>query len=297
MSRITNQTASRMVLANIQNNARAMHRTQDQLSSGKQVRKPSDGPAQVLSALDYRSQLRRNEQLGRNILDARSWLDSADSALTHTVSDLTRARTLVVNGVNGATDAQGRFALASEIRTIAEGLVQTANTQHLGRPIFGGTTDGSVAYDATGAYQGDQGLVARTIASSVTVRVNRPGPEVFGTEGTGIEGNVFQMLHAIADALEAGDMATAQQGISAIDTATRRVETAQVEMGARTKQLDEVKARNDQLAIELKFALSEVEDTDIVESIIALQAQEMAYQGALAVTGRVIQPTLLDFLR
>ena len=297
MSRITNQTASRMVLANIQNNARTMHRTQDQLSSGKQVRKPSDGPAQVLSALDYRSQLRRNEQLSRNILDARSWLDSADSALTHTVSDLTRARTLVVNGVNAATDTQGRLALASEIRTIAEGLVQTANTQHLGRPIFGGTTAESVAYDATGAYQGDQGLVARTIASSVTVQVNRPGPDIFGAEGAGIDGNMFQMLNAVADALEAGDMATAQQGLTAIDVATRRVETTQVEMGARSKQLDEVKSRNEQLTIELKLALSEVEDTDMIESIIALQAQEMAYQGALAVTAKVLQPTLLDFLR
>jgi flagellar hook-associated protein 3 FlgL len=35
----------------------------------------------------------------------------------------------------------------------------------------------------------------------------------------------------------------------------------------------------------------------MVEAIIALQAQEMAYQGALAVTAKVIQPTLLDFLR
>ena len=299
MSRITNSTMSRAVLANIQNNARDLHKAQDQISSGKQVRKPSDGPAQVLSALDYRGQLRRNEQLGRNILDARSWLDSADSALTHSVSELTRARTLTINGVNGGNDAQGRLALAAEIRTIAEGMVQTANTEHLGRPIFGGTTAGEVAYADDGTYQGDQGLVARTIAPSVTVQVNRPGPQVFGTEDAGdpMNGNVFQMLHALADALEAGDLDTARSGIEAIDAATKRIETAQVEMGARAKQLEEVHARNEQVAIDLKFALSEVEDTDMVEAIIALQAQEMAYQGALAVTAKVVQPTLLDFLR
>ena len=299
MSRITSTTASRAVLANIQNNARDLHKAQDQISSGKQVRKPSDGPAQVLSALDYRGQLRRNEQLGRNILDARSWLDSADSALTHSVSELTRARTLTINGVNGGNDAQGRLALAAEIRTIAEGMVQTANTEHLGRPIFGGTTAGEVAYADDGTYQGDQGLVARTIAPSVTVQVNRPGPQVFGTEDAGdpMNGNVFQMLHALADALEAGDLDTARSGIEAIDAATKRIETAQVEMGARAKQLEEVHARNEQVAIDLKFALSEVEDTDMVEAIIALQAQEMAYQGALAVTAKVVQPTLLDFLR
>jgi flagellar hook-associated protein 3 FlgL len=299
MSRITNTTASRAVLANIQNNARALQQAQDKISSGKQVRKPSDGPAQVLSALDYRSQLRHNEQLGRNILDARSWLDGADSALTHSVSELTRARTQVLNGVNGASDAGARYALASEIRTIAEGLTQTANTQHLGRPLFGGTTDGAVAYDTDGTYLGDQGKVARTIAPAVTVQVNRPGPDVFGAEDAGdpMNGNVFQMLFAVADALEAGDIETARNGIDAIDAASRRIERAQVEMGARSKQLDEVNTRNQSVAIDLKFALAEVEDTDMVEAIIAVQAQEMAYQGALAVTGKVLQPTLLDFLR
>ncbi|MDZ7678962.1 MAG: flagellar hook-associated protein FlgL [Acidimicrobiales bacterium] len=299
MSRITNTTTSRAVLANIQNTARSLADAQDKISSGKQVRKPSDGPAQVLTALDHRSQIRRNEQLGRNVLDARSWLDNADSALTHSVTEMTRARTLVVNGVNGATDAQGRFALASEIRTIAEGLVQTANTKHLGRPIFGGTTGGDIAYDASGSYQGDQGKIARTIAPSVTVQVNRSGPEVFGTEDAGdpMNGNAFQMLNAVADALEAGDIETARSGLDAIDAATARIERAQVEMGARAKQLDEVHIRNEDVAIELKSALAEVEDTDMVEAIITLQAQEMAYQGALAVTAKVVQPTLLDFLR
>jgi flagellar hook-associated protein 3 FlgL len=297
MSRITNTTTSRAVLANLQNTARNLAAAQDKISSGKQVRKPSDGPAQVLSALDYRSQIRRSDQLARNILDARSWLDNADSSLTHSVNELGRGRTLVIAGLNGATDAQGRKALVSELRTIAEGLLDTANTQHLGRPIFAGTVDEARAFDESGNYLGNEGVVARTIAPSVNIQVNRPGTAVFGQSGAGLDGNVFQMLNAVADALEAGDMVTAQNGLDAIDTAIRRIETAQVEMGSRAKQLEEVAARNEHLAIELKFALAEVEDTDMVEAIIALQAQEMAYQGALAITAKVIQPTLLDFLR
>lgn len=297
MSRITNMTTSRAALANIQSTARRLATAQDQISSGKQVRKPSDGPAQVLSALDYRGQLRRSDQLARNILDARSWLDSADSALTHSVSELTRGRTLLVAGVNAGTDSQGRHALAAEIRTIADGLIATANTQHLGRPIFAGTVDSQHAYAPDGTYIGNAGVVERSIAPSVSVQVNRPGSEVFGADGVGLAGNAIQMMYAIADALDAGDLTTAQAGLDAIDAATRRIETAQVEMGARSKQLEEVSNRNEQLSIELKFALAEVEDTDMVEAIITLQAQEMAYQGALAVAAKVIQPTLLDFLR
>ena len=44
-------------------------------------------------------------------------------------------------------------------------------------------------------------------------------------------------------------------------------------------------------------ALSEVENTDLAKAIVDLQLQEVAYQAALAATARVMQPSLLDFLR
>jgi flagellar hook-associated protein 3 FlgL len=303
MNRVTATTGSRLSLANIQNAAKRLHQAQEEISSGKQVRKPSDGPAQVLSALDYRAQLRRTEQLQRNILDARSWLDNADSSLTHAVEQLTRAKTLVVGGVNGSADEGSRYAYAAELDTIAEGLVQTANTQHLGRPIFGGTSGSPIAYDDEGSFQGDMGEVRRSIAPGIDIRVNRSGPEVFGEEADvldgddPLDGNVFQMIRAVAQALRDGDMDRAQTGLQKIDAAIETMGKAQVELGSRAKQVEEVGQRNQEVTIELKYALAEVEDTDMVEAIIALQAQELAYQGALAVSAKVIQPTLLDFLR
>jgi flagellar hook-associated protein 3 FlgL len=44
-------------------------------------------------------------------------------------------------------------------------------------------------------------------------------------------------------------------------------------------------------------ALSEVENVDIAKAIVDLQMQEVAYQSALGATARVLQPSLLDFLR
>lgn len=296
MNRVTNTTASRAMLANINKNARVLTDAQVRIASGKQIQKPSDGPAQVLSALDYRGQLRRNEQLGRNAQDAGAWLDNADSALTHSVERLTRARTLVVGGINGSADAQSRRAYAAEIRAIREELVQTANTQYLGRPIFSGTADTATAYAADGTYQGNAGTVERNVAPGVAIQVNRTGPAVFG-DAAGPDGNVFQVLDDIATALESGDIAGASAGLDKIGRATDRIETAQVEMGARSKQIEEIGFRNAEVDVELKAALSEVEDVDMAEALIEVRVQEMAYQAALQVTAKVIQPTLLDFLR
>lgn len=296
MNRVTNTTASRAMLANINKNARVLTEAQVRIASGKQIQRPSDGPAQVLSALDYRSQLRRNEQLGRNAHDAGAWLDNADSALTHSVDRLTRARTLVVGGINGSADAQSRRAYAAEIRAIREELIQTANTQYLGRPIFSGTADTGTAYAADGTYQGNTGTVERNVAPGVSIQVNRAGPAVFG-DASHPDGNVFQVLADIADALEAGDIAGATAGLDKIGRSTDRIETAQVEMGARSKQIEEIGFRNAEVDVELKAALSEVEDVDMAEALIEVRVQEMAYQAALQVTAKVIQPTLLDFLR
>ena len=49
--------------------------------------------------------------------------------------------------------------------------------------------------------------------------------------------------------------------------------------------------------VTLRTALSEVENTDLPKAMVDLQMHEVAYQAALAATARVMQPSLVDFLR
>jgi flagellar hook-associated protein 3 FlgL len=43
--------------------------------------------------------------------------------------------------------------------------------------------------------------------------------------------------------------------------------------------------------------LSDVEDVDLPKTIMDMQLQQTAYQAALAASAKVIQPSLIDFLR
>jgi flagellar hook-associated protein 3 FlgL len=43
--------------------------------------------------------------------------------------------------------------------------------------------------------------------------------------------------------------------------------------------------------------LSEVEDIDLPKTITDMTLQQTAYQAALGATAKVIQPSLMDFLR
>jgi flagellar hook-associated protein 3 FlgL len=50
-------------------------------------------------------------------------------------------------------------------------------------------------------------------------------------------------------------------------------------------------------AVALAGQLSTIEDTDFVEAVLAFQTRQTVYQAALAAGAKIIQPSLLDFLR
>jgi flagellar hook-associated protein 3 FlgL len=289
---------SRRMLADIQNANRLLAQAQERMASQKQLSRASDSPTQALAAMDQRLALRRSEQFQRNASDARGWLSAADSTLTGAVDQLTRVRTLVVQGLSAASDAGARAAMAAEVGTVKESLLQTANSQYLGRPIFAGTADGTRAYDDAGTYLGDAGRVDRPVDSGVTVQVNRTGPQVFGTpSATPLDGDAFQLLDAVSVALTNGDTASLQTSLTRIDAALDRIESAQVELGARAGQVEDVLTRAQQVDIDRRQSLSELEDVDIAQAMIDVSAKQYAYQAALSVSARGMSSSLLDFLR
>jgi flagellar hook-associated protein 3 FlgL len=69
------------------------------------------------------------------------------------------------------------------------------------------------------------------------------------------------------------------------------------DVGARERRLSTAKDNLSSDVINLQQSLSDVEDVDLPQTITQLQTQQMAYQAALAATSRIIQPSLVDFLK
>jgi flagellar hook-associated protein 3 FlgL len=308
--RIAQGTPAQIMLANLMSNQRRLTDIQDEISSGKTLRRPSDGPAGVLSALDFRGQIARNEQIQRNADDAENWLSYADTSLTSAQDMMLRVREIALQGVNDSMTPEARQAIAMEIRQVRDALVQVSATRYGGRGIFTGAANETSPYQAaTGGgftfayqYRGDAATVDRTLAPGVSLRVNVTGPEVFGADDiTGTNpygGNVFQALTQMAADFDSGNVnAVRTGGLPALDAARERMGEAQSALGARARRVEDVKNRLTESNLNLKSSLSEVEDVDIAEALIELNAQQAAYEAALNATSRVIQPSLLDFLR
>lgn len=118
-----------------------------------------------------------------------------------------------------------------------------------------------------------------------------PTARVFG-------GTLFDMVMRVRDSLYMDDVEdVGSRAIGGVDLAIENVLKYRTELGARANRLDMVKARIIQDTTNMEDILSKNEDVDLAEAITNLRMLELVHRSALGVTARVIQPTLLDFLR
>jgi flagellar hook-associated protein 3 FlgL len=278
----------------LQSNQGRLGRTEQQLTSGKQISRPSDSPTGTMTAMLLRSDMRTQDQYARNAQDGVNWLNTIDTALSSANDQTQRVRDLTLQGMSagaGGSDT-ARTGIATEIDQIRDSLIGIANTRYIDRPVFGGTTDGGAAYDATGNYVGDSGTVTRTVAEGTKVRVDSPGEDVFGTGNA----KVFTVLSDISDHLK-NDPSQLSNDLDRLDTAMKGIQNAQASVGARTNRVETLQQTASDRQVDLQTQLTEVEDIDLPKTITDMTLQQTAYQAALGATAKVIQPSLMDFLR
>jgi flagellar hook-associated protein 3 FlgL len=292
--RVTDNSIHTRVLANLQRNIAKGEKIQEQLSSGKQINRPSDSPTGTVSSMQLRGETRANQQYSRNADDGLGWLGTVDQSLSSSSSLINRARDLAVKGLNtGALDAEGSAALAAEMDQINDSLIGYANTKYMDRPVFGGTTAGATAYDADGTYIGDDGVMTRTVGANSKVRVSATGPEAFGSGDT----QLFTVLKNLSDAVRSGDSAAMRDNLTKLDSASNTLKTTLSEVGARYNRIEQMKQSAQDRLLTVTSQLSDVEDVDLPKTIMEMQLQQTSYQAALAASAKVIQPSLIDFLR
>ena len=292
--RVTQQSISRTSLANVQASLARSAKLQEQMTSGKVLNRPSDSPTGTVTSLSLRSQISAQEQYAANAQDGKAWLGTLDTALQSVNDTLQRVRDLTVQASNtGSSDGKARQAIAAEITTLRDHLMGLANTTYLDRPVFGGTTAGGQAYEtSTYDYVGDSGTVSRRIDDRTRVSVGADGAAVFGSGSS----SVFALLDQLAADVTASPSALAS-GLTALDGRMGTVLNALTDVGVRTNQVEQAQTAATDKALDLRSTLSGVEDIDLPSVIIDMQLQQSTYQAALSATAKVIQPTLMDFLR
>ena len=296
--RITQRAVALTSLQGLNRNLDAVSQLQQQLTSGKQISRPSDSPIGTNRAMQTRGDQAAVAQQARNITDAQSWLDQSSSTLETMLSQTRRVRDLTVQGLNtGASSNPSQQALATEVASIRESLLALANTSTQGRPLFGGVTSTGRAYETVGptagTFIGDGSApVMRRVSDTESIRIDITGPEAFGV-GTD---DLFAVVDRIATDLVADP--TALEGhLEALDTVMQGMLSTVADVGSRATRIETLQQINSDRALSLTSQLANTEDIDMPETIMRLQMVQVGYEAALAATAKALTPSLLDYLR
>lgn len=292
ISRVTASGMTQTAMRHLQANLTELARLQEQATSQRAFAAPSDDPAAAATALGLHAEQRRNDQYARNVDDGLAWVTIADSTISASTALLGRVRDLTVQGANdGAMDATAKEAIAVELEGIRAELLTKANTRLLGRSVFAGTSN-TAAFAADYSFSGSPGAeVTRRVSDNASVRVDTDGSEVFGVGA----GSVFALVDTIVADLRSGTNVGSR--LNEIDDRLSAMLGAQGAVGTRQSQIERAKEATVQNSVSLEARRAAVEDVDSVEVLVRLQAQELVYRSALAVNARVLQPSLMDFLK
>lgn len=304
--RITNRVMNNNLLLNLNRGLTRLDRLNNQLGSKKQINVPSDDPVKAGVILRTSSSIREAEQHIRNIGSAEAWLDASDIVMKDVLSVLHRAKELAVNGSSSHLDNTARRALADEVGQLHETLRGLANSTHGGRYLFAGQkTDtepflgGDVSDTAIDSvtYHGGSGSQLElkfAIGVGVEMPVNMDAEDLFG--------DIFEVLQNLYGDLvqtnedEPGDPVSGNV-LGQLDAALDRVLEKVSELGGKQNRVELAQERLMDLKLNLTKILSEEQDLDYAEAIMELKMEEFAYRTALSVGARIIQPSLVDFLR
>lgn len=107
--------------------------------------------------------------------------------------------------------------------------------------------------------------------------------------------NVFDLLKKIVADLNDGKPVNTELGN--IDQQIDKLLAERATLGARTNRIELIKGRLENEEISVTSLMSQNEDADVAQVITNLKMQENVHRAALGAGSRIIQPTLLDFLR
>ena len=297
--RVNLETFINSTIASVQLSSFRMQKYQEKITTGKEINRASDDPAGTRKVLSLRSEGLKLEQYSKNIISSIQSLEFTTSTLNGAADFLARAQELAIQGVNGATDQEGRDAVASEINGILESMLQVANTSRMGRYIFAGTKTTTTPFEVTRnsagdisgvTYNGNREKIKYPVGPGFSSQVNQPGEEVF------MDNNLLASIISLRDNLANGAVTLALDNLGDIKDAYTDVTQFISESGAVASALEFSDNRIADTKVALQATLGDLEGADLAEIVLKLKEQEGILQAALASGMFMLNTSILDYM-
>lgn len=296
---------SQSFLSNLNKNTNNVFRYQEQLSSMKQVNRPSDDPLKVSKILDLKNEIKQNVQYKTTINDAIDFTNVQDSALASATDSLQRISALTQQAANGTYNNEDRQAIKTEIENEVESMLDSLNTNFGGRYIFGGQKsnvkpftinreDGNFSIEYSGTGDAINGNTSKEISRGVSVDLQTDGSRLFEKDGENI-GQLFNDLFTALD--DSNTDALGGDLLGRVEKFMNNTVNTRTNIGAIQNRLTAAKNRNESEYLNLETALSTNQDIDLAETYMNYSMEMLAYQASMNMGTRILQTNIMDYVR
>ncbi|WP_307892641.1 flagellar hook-associated protein FlgL [Bacillus swezeyi] len=302
--RVTQGMIAKNSLRYINSSYGKLDNLQSQISSGKKITKASDDPVVAMKSLKYNTQLSQVKQYQSNTSQAFTWLENTETNITEGIDVMAKVRELTVKAQNDTNGEEELEAIGVEIGQLKDQLIQIANAQVNGRYLFNGTNsdvtpivknaDGSYTYNFENYTSASD--VNINVSPNASLKVNANPISAFGGQSASGQ-NVFEMLNSLESALNSGSLDGMDDLLSDIDQFTEQMSAERSDIGARYNRLELINTRLSTQEETSTKVLSDNEDVELEKVITDFITQQSVHRAALSVNAKIVQPTLIDFLR
>lgn len=323
--RITNASMVRSHLYDTQNNLINMSKINQQISTGKVINTVSDDPHKAIKIMNINNEIKYTEKYNSNIDETVGWMNTTDGALESTGNLLNEIKETILKVGNGTYSQNEMKSLNADINEKIKQLADTLNSTYGGKYLFGGSSvddapitvienpDGTVklefSKDKNGQTIPNTDDLKADISSGINIDYNISVGEILNIkDGNGNTVNLLDEINNLSTLMNDianGDEQTAAKAKETllndtkgkIDTLFDHVVNERTSLGVRVSTAEKIKELNDEDILNIQDVLSKTQDTDVVEKFIELKSAEMIYQASIQVGAKLIQPTILDYIR
>ena len=293
-------------LANLQLLEQQMAQTQEQVSSGYQVNRPSDNPGELGDIWQLESDLGQVTQVIGNLTSVSGEVNTAESALENATQLLEQVGSLAAQGASTTVSASERAGLSEQVTQILSELVSSANTSYEGQYVFSGDETSSPPYqlDSSSPTGVDQLVTApapRLIqdATGVTFAVSLTAQQIFDArDSTGAPdaNNVFLAVNNLATALAANDQAGITAAIGSLQTAQSYLGQQLEFYGGVQDQIANATSVAQMFQLQDQTSLGQLRDTNMAAASVALTQEQTTDQAAIQAEADMPHTSLFNYI-
>lgn len=309
--RIANSSMIRNNMYDNQENLQRTDKLNRQISTGKVINKVSDDPYKAIKIMNLKNEIKYTEKYNYNIDEAVGWMNNTDSSLEEVGTVLGDIKDEIIKLGNGTYSAEEMKSIRAEMNEKIKELGETLNTSHGGNHMFGGSDvedlpiiieekDG-IAKLTLNSKSNSQDLRA-IISEGIDIDYNVSAKELLNKDGKNLLESINKLSRAMNDIVNDKDVEANKAQVLGtikddIDTLFNHSVDIRTSFGVKVNTAEKIKELNDENIMNMKDVLSLTQDTDKVSTYIELKSAELIYQMSVQVGSRLIQPSIMDYLK